>query len=111
VAVSDIAWARTERWRIAIAALWPEVAEVQKVTVEGPTAEALLIVGWLRSRLDRGIALEHRDKSELAAVAVDGRPVEPPAEEPKTPSDLLSDQLEIFGRDRIYEQAVTYATK
>ncbi len=111
VAVSDIAWARTERWRVAIAALWPEVAGVQKVTVQGPLAEALLLVGWLRSRLDRGIALDHREGSELEAVAVDGRKVEPPSEEPKTPSDLLSDQLEIFGRDPVYEQAVTYATK
>jgi glucose-6-phosphate dehydrogenase assembly protein OpcA len=28
VAVSDIAWARTERWRAQLASLWPEIASV-----------------------------------------------------------------------------------
>ena len=38
--------------------------------------------------------------------AVDGHEVRPVRLEPTTPSDLLSDQLEVFGRDRIYEEAV-----
>jgi glucose-6-phosphate dehydrogenase assembly protein OpcA len=106
VAVSDIAWARTARWRQALAGLWPGIAEASKLRVEGPQAEALLLAGWLRSRLDREFELEHADASELSAVAVDGENVEPAPEEPKSASDLLSDQLEIFGRDRIYERAV-----
>jgi glucose-6-phosphate dehydrogenase assembly protein OpcA len=111
VAVSDIAWARTERWRLGIAYLWPGVAEAQTLLVEGPKAEALLLAGWLRSRLGKDIELDHAAAKELTAVAVDGAPVEAPPEEPKTASDLLSDQLEIYGRDPIYEQSVTYIGK
>ena len=110
VAVSDIVWARTERWRQGIARLWPGVAQVESIRVEGPEAAGLLLAGWLRSRLARQVALEHVERDDLEAVAVDGTAVEPAPEEPKSPSDLLSDQLEIFGRDRIYEQAVAAAT-
>ena len=106
IAVSDIAWARTARWRQGIAALWPDAAATRVLRVEGPQAEALLLAGWLRSRLGRHVELEAVEAKTLTAVAVDGVDVEPAPEEPKTPGDLLSDQLEIFGRDRIYEQAV-----
>ena len=109
VAVSDIAWARAERWRRAIARLWPDVAEVRELTVEGPQADALLLAGWLRSRLQHEVALDNRPADTLRTVAVDGNGVEAGGDEPKTPSDLLSDQLEIFGRDPVYEQSVTCA--
>ena len=109
VVVSDIAWARTARWRQAIAGLWPDVADAGELRVEGPEAEALLLAGWLRSRLDRGVSLVHEAAETLGAVSVDGHDVKPVAEEPKSAGDLLSDQLEIFGRDRIYERAVAAA--
>ena len=48
----------------------------------------------------------HEPAGEVELVEVDGRPAEPPRLEPLTPSDLLSDQLELFGRDRIFEEAV-----
>ena len=111
VAVSDIVWARGTRWRAAIAQLWPGVAEAGNVFVRGPHADALLLAGWLRGRLKQEIGLEHENGDELEAVAVDGKDVEPAAEEPKSPSDLLSDQLEIFGRDRIYEEAVAFSVR
>lgn len=106
VAVSDIAWARVERWRLGLARLWPGIAEMRTLHVEGPRAEALLLAGWLRSRLECEIGLEHDPAAELTIVQVDGKTVEPATHEPKSPSDLLSDQLEIYGRDRVYEQAV-----
>jgi glucose-6-phosphate dehydrogenase assembly protein OpcA len=106
VAVSDIAWTRTEPWRRAIAGLWPDVADASRVRVAGPEAEALLLVGWLRARLDRGVALEREPAGEIELVQVDGREARPARLEPKTPSDLLSEQLERFGRDRVYEEAV-----
>ena len=106
VAVSDIVWALTDRWRLALAGLWPGIAEMRTLRVEGPRAEALLLAGWLRSRLERDVGLEHDSADDLTVVEVDGNAVEPALEEPKSPSDLLSDQLEIYGRDRIYEQAV-----
>lgn len=39
-------------------------------------------------------------------MEVDGHRARPGRLEGLTPSDLLSDQLEIFGRDRIFEEAV-----
>jgi glucose-6-phosphate dehydrogenase assembly protein OpcA len=106
IAVSDIAWARTEPWRVAVADLWPHVAEAGRVRVAGPEVEGLLLAAWLRARLGRDVALDHEPAGEIELVEVDGRgavPERPPA---KTPSDLLSDQLEVFGRDPIYEEAV-----
>jgi len=39
-------------------------------------------------------------------VAIDGEDVPTPRAKRTSSSDLLSDQLEIFARDRIYEEAV-----
>src|SRR5205823_13311985 len=50
VAVSDIAWARTSRWRPMLASLWPEIANVRAIRVHGTAAQAHLLAGWLRSR-------------------------------------------------------------
>jgi hypothetical protein len=106
IAVSDIAFARTLPWRLALAELWPGIAEVERVRVEGPRAEALLLAGWLRSRLDRDISLSRRDAPELRAVWVDGEAVEPvPGERPGA-SDLLSAELDVLSRDPVYEAAV-----
>jgi glucose-6-phosphate dehydrogenase assembly protein OpcA len=106
IAVSDIAWARTEPWRAAVAGLWPEVAGASTIRVAGPEAEALLLSAWLGTRLGRDVRLEHEPAGEIELVEVDGREAFPERLLPKTPSDLLSDQLEDFGRDRIYEEAV-----
>ncbi|MGH3006245.1 MAG: glucose-6-phosphate dehydrogenase assembly protein OpcA [Gaiellaceae bacterium] len=106
IAVSDIGWARTYRWRTALAALWPDVRAASRLRVAGPEAEALLLHGWLRERLGRSVALDLEPAGEIELVEVDGREARPTRLEPKTPSDLLSDQLEDFGRDRIYEEAV-----
>ncbi len=106
IAVSDIAWARTEPWRCGVADLWPDVADASVVRIAGPEPEALLLQSWLGARLDREVRLEHEPAGELELVAVDGREVRPARHEPPTSSDLLSDQLEVFGRDRIYEEAV-----
>jgi glucose-6-phosphate dehydrogenase assembly protein OpcA len=106
IAVSDIAWARTEPWRAAVAGLWPDVAGASTVRVAGPEAEALLLSAWLGTRLDRDVRLEHEPAGEIELVEVGGREALPERLLPKTPSDLLSDQLEVFGRDRVYEEAV-----
>jgi hypothetical protein len=106
VVVSDIAWARTEPWRAAVARLWPEVAEARRMRVAGPEAEALLLSAWLSARLGRDVASEHEPAGEIELVEVDGRQALPERLVTKTPSDLLSDQLEVFSRNRIYEEAV-----
>ena len=106
VAVSDIAWARTSRWRPQLASLWPGIADVRKIKVHGTEAQAQLLVGWLRSRLGHEVELGHRDADRLVGVDVDGEPAPFPPGDPPNPADLLSDELERFTRDRVYEEAV-----
>jgi len=106
VAVSDIAWARTSRWRPHLASLWPGIADVSRVKVTGTEAQAHLVAGWLRSRLQRKIELEHEVADRLVGVEVDGEAVPFPPGDPPDPADLLSDELERFTRDRVYEDAV-----
>ena len=106
-AVSDIAWARTSRWRALLASLWPDVADVRVVRVKGTHAQALLIAGWLRSRLGRpDIELEHVDARRLEGIDLDGEPAPFPPGDPPIPSDVLSDELDTFTRNPIYEAAV-----
>ena len=109
IAVSDIAWGRSLAWRGRLASLWPEVKAAKRVSVTGPKADALLLAGWLRSRLKRDVKLSHRAAAQLERVAVDGEPVPPPRGPALDASDLLSAELDVFGRDRIYEAAVTAA--
>lgn len=105
-AISDIAYRRSLHWRVLLAELWPTIAEVNEIGVKGPEADALLIAGWLRSRLDRKIALEHEESDELREVTVDGDSVGMPRGDPPDASQLLSAELDQFGRDPIYEAAV-----
>jgi Glucose-6-phosphate dehydrogenase subunit len=109
VAVSDIAWARTSRWRPMLASLWPQIAEVKKIKVIGTLAQAHLLVGWLRSRLDRQIELEHEQAEKLVGVELDGDPAPFPPGDPPRPADLLSDELDTLDRDPVYEGAVRSA--
>jgi hypothetical protein len=106
VVVSDIAWERTERWRFLLASLWPEIADVQAITVHGTPAQAQLLAGWLRSRLGHDVALELDERDRLEGIDLDGQPAAfPPGDVPNA-SDVLSAQLDRFTRDRIYEEAV-----
>ena len=107
-AVSDIAWRRTEPWRRELAGLWPEIAEIGKLAVRGPLAEATLLAGWLRSRLERDVQLEHQEADSLEQVEIDGRKCPTPVER-LSGSDLLSAELDQFGRDRVYEAAAQRA--
>jgi hypothetical protein len=106
VAVSDIAWARTSRWRPMLASLWPEIADVQRIRVTGTAAQAQLLAGWLRSRLKHDVRLEHDPSDRLVGVEIDGEPAPFPPGDPPSGADLLSEELDKFGRDRIYEDAV-----
>jgi len=109
-AVSDIAWARTSRWRALLASLWPDIANVGAIRVHGTAAQAHLLAGWLRSRLGRAdIALEHVDAERLEGIDLDGEPVAFPPGDPPSPSDVLSDELDRFTRDPVYEAAVRAA--
>jgi hypothetical protein len=105
-AVSDIAWARTSRWRRQLASLWPGIREVQKIRVRGTEAQANLLAGWLRSRLEKPVGLEHEPADRLLGVDIDGEPAPFPPGDPPQPSDVLSDELDRFTRDPVYEAAV-----
>ena len=109
IAVSDIAWGRTREWRGRIAELWPGIKKVEQLAVTGPKADALLLKGWLRSRLKRDVELRHRSAKDVSRVTIDSKPVEPPRGDPPTGSDLLSEELDQFTRDPIYEAAVKAA--
>jgi hypothetical protein len=109
VAVSDIAWARTSRWRPMLASLWPQIADVKKIKVTGTLAQAHLLAGWLRSRLERQIELEHEQAEKLVGVELDGDPAPFPPGDPPRPADLLSDELDTLDRDLLYEGAVRSA--
>jgi Glucose-6-phosphate dehydrogenase subunit N-terminal domain/Glucose-6-phosphate dehydrogenase subunit C-terminal domain len=109
-AVSDIAWARTSRWRTLLASLWPDVAGVSTIRVTGTHAQAFLLAGWLRSRLARDdIEVEHVEAERLEQVDLDGQPAPFPPGDPPIPSDVLSDELDRFTRDPVYEAAVLAA--
>ena len=106
-AVSDIAWARTSRWRALLATLWPDIADVGTIRVHGTASQAWLLVGWLRDRLGRDdIALDHVDAERLEGIDLDGEPASFPPGDPPRPSDVLSEELDRFSRDPVYERAV-----
>ena len=109
VVVSDIAWARTSRWRPQLASLWPGIGSLRRLRVSGTAAQAHLLAGWLRSRLGREVDLAHEDSDRLVGVEIDGEPAPFPPGDPPPPAELLSDELDRFSRDRIYEAAALAA--
>lgn len=106
VVVSDLAWARTLAWRAGLAELWPRIRRAARLRVVGPRAEALLLRGWLRSRLRRDLRLVHEPGRRLSRVEVDGERVARMRGLVLSASDLLSAEFETFTRDRVYEAAV-----
>ena len=106
-AVSDIAWARTEGWRVELASCWPAIATAE-IEVRGPRAEASLLRSWLATRLERELP-PVVPAGEIGA-RLDGAEVEAPGEEPLSPSDLLSAELDRLLRDPVYEAAAATAS-
>jgi glucose-6-phosphate dehydrogenase assembly protein OpcA len=109
VAVSDIAWARTSRWRPMLASLWPDIAGVKRLRVKGTAAQGHLLAGWLRSRLQHPVELELEQSDRLVGVELDGEPAPFPPGDPPSGADLLSEELDRFARDKVYEGAVRAA--
>ena len=94
------------RWRAGLAELWPGIRAARVLHVTGPSAEAFLLAGWLRSRLRRKITLRRRNATSVTEIEVDGTRVEPARLPFASGSDLLSEQLELHVRDPVYEAAV-----
>ena len=78
-------------WRRALAGAWPELPD----RLTGPPAETSLVAGWLESRAGVRVELERADTLPIGG-------------DPK-PSDLLSDELDVFVRDPVYEAATAAA--
>jgi glucose-6-phosphate dehydrogenase assembly protein OpcA len=108
VAVSDLAFRRTLPWRERLADAWPGIRSIRTLHVTGPRADALLLAGWLRSRLRRRVELRVTVADTVDVVRVDGEPLSPPAVQPEA-SALLSAELDVTSRDRVYEAAVRKA--
>jgi hypothetical protein len=89
-----------------LASLWPDIAGVKRIRVQGTAAQAHLLAGWLRSRLKHDVELEHEPSDRLVGVDLDGEPAPFPPGDPPSGADVLSEELDKFGRDRIYEDAV-----
>ena len=106
IAVSDIEWARLYDWRVMLAGTWPWIRE-QEIRISGPRAEATLLRGWLASRLRR--AIRPIEPAGELGVRLGGEELSPPSEPPRSPSELLSAELDRFARDRTYEEAVLAA--
>jgi glucose-6-phosphate dehydrogenase-like protein OpcA len=109
--VSDIAWARTERWRSLLASLWPGIAGVHDLLVHGTQAQGHLLAGWLQSRLGQRVALEVDERVRLEGIDLDGSPAPFPPGDPPDPSDVLSTELDRYARDSVYEAAVRSAAE
>jgi hypothetical protein len=105
-AVSDIAWARTAGWRAELAGYWPSIRE-QEIYVRGPQAEATLLRAWLGSRLGR--AMRPVEPADELGVRLGGEQLVASRGNKTTSSDLLSAELDRYGRDPIYEEAVAAA--
>jgi hypothetical protein len=110
IVVSDIAWARTERWRSLLASLWPGIEDVKSIRVHGTQAQARLLAGWLTSRLGHKVSVEVDERERIEGIDVDGVAAPFPPGAPPNPSDVLSSELDRFARDRVYEAAVIAAT-
>jgi glucose-6-phosphate dehydrogenase assembly protein OpcA len=111
IAVSDIAWERTERWRSLLASLWPGIRDVKTIRVHGTRAQGYLLDGWLRSRLGHDVQVEIDEHELLEGIDVDGSPAPFPPGKPPHPSDVLSAQLDRFTRDPVYEAAARAAAR
>jgi glucose-6-phosphate dehydrogenase assembly protein OpcA len=107
--VSDIAWARTERWRSLLASLWPGIADARMLRVHGTRAQGYLLAGWLRSRLGHEVVVEIDERERLEGIEIDGDHAPFPPGAPPNPSDVLSEELDRLSRDPVYERAVRSA--
>jgi len=108
VAVSDIAWRRTESWRFALAGEWPQIAD-REIELRGARAEASLLRAWLSARLGRPAAEIALEDADELAVRLDDEDLPIPRPVYATASDLLSAELDQFNRDVVYEEAVATA--
>lgn len=106
IAASDLAYRRTLGWKVRLSERWPGIRSARALAVTAPRADAVLLHAWLCSRLRREVELRWRRGDAPTAVALDGVPVEPPVGGIPSGPDLLSAELDVLGRDPVYEGTV-----
>ncbi len=108
IAVSDIAWAKVQPWREACAALWPEIAEASIAAGRWARAGRRSSSGAGSGRASGASSSSSTSRPARSSSSPSTARMFPRrGRNARSSSDLLSDQLEIFGRDRIYEEAVS----
>ena len=80
-----------------------------EIELRGARAEASLLRAWLSARLGRPAAEIALEDADELAVRLDDEDLPIPRPVYATASDLLSAELDCFGRDWVYEEAVTTA--
>ena len=132
--IADLSWTRLTRYRTQIAEVFGNARNLGRITQlsaatidchgPSPSSEALLLAGWLHLCLswpvDGRVRFHRADDAGaglLAAVEFGGSS-EPPirvdltgAEEDSSETALLSEELGIEGRDRVFEQSLEYAAR
>jgi hypothetical protein len=56
------------------------------------------------------VRLSWRSAESVVSIRVDGDAVKPPVDAAESGPDLLSNELDLFGRDPVYEAAVRAAS-
>jgi glucose-6-phosphate dehydrogenase assembly protein OpcA len=136
-ALTDLAWSRLTPWREGVARLFDAPTQrdalgcLDEVEIRGPENEAWLMCGWLRSRLGRPVPLVHKDARRMASIVLrcgdrrftvrrlknsdQGRMSAPGVpektlllEDPPLAA-LLAAELDVFGRDLVFEEALAAA--
>lgn len=120
----DLNWARLTPWRSAVAqvfdppAVLAQLPSLKKVRIfyagtaipARPSAAALLLAGWLRSRLQLSLPVEFApgdsDAIELELPRNTFRIPRPPAPDE---AEALSEELRVLGRDTVFDQALSAA--
>jgi glucose-6-phosphate dehydrogenase assembly protein OpcA len=135
--LADLGWVRTNPWREAIAALFDSPRQRKALDhlvgleVTGPSNQAALLAGWLRSRLDRQVGLDTTRAKRINRVELlcgdetfvversarnehgeaSGTDLAPRAVGLPAPGlvTLLSGELDRLGAERPFEQALAAA--
>ena len=95
--------------RCLLASLWPGVASVRRIHRPWDACAGVYRAGWLSACLGHVVSLELDEQELLEGMDLDGEPAAFPPGAPPNPSDVLSAELDNFGRNRVYEQAATAA--
>ena len=84
------------------------MSTITRLSVTGPRADALLLAGWRPLAAGPEREADAPPCAELERIPLDGDPV-PPSGARRARRATCSAELDVFGRDRIYEQAVSAA--